>query len=62
MGEWSGRVAFVTGGSQRIGRAAAELLAAEGASVASPRASFVTGVDVRVDGGLLAMLPVRLPE
>src|SRR5690349_263809 len=34
MGEWSGRVAFITGGSQGIGRAAAELLAAEGASVA----------------------------
>jgi NAD(P)-dependent dehydrogenase (short-subunit alcohol dehydrogenase family) len=34
MGEWSGRVAFITGGSQGIGRAAAELLAREGASVA----------------------------
>jgi NAD(P)-dependent dehydrogenase (short-subunit alcohol dehydrogenase family) len=34
MGEWSGRVAFITGGSQGIGRATAELLAAEGASVA----------------------------
>jgi len=32
------------------------------AFLASPRASFVSGVDVRVDGGLLATLPVRLPE
>ncbi len=30
--------------------------------LASPKASFVTGADYRVDGGLLAALGVRLPE
>ena len=30
--------------------------------LAGPKASFVTGADYRVDGGLLAALGVRLPE
>jgi NAD(P)-dependent dehydrogenase (short-subunit alcohol dehydrogenase family) len=32
------------------------------AFLAGPRASFVTGVDLRVDGGLLASLPVSLVD
>jgi NAD(P)-dependent dehydrogenase (short-subunit alcohol dehydrogenase family) len=30
--------------------------------LASPRASFMTGTDVLVDGGLLAGVPVMLPD
>ncbi len=30
--------------------------------LASPRASFVTGADLRVDGGLLAAVAVALPD
>jgi NAD(P)-dependent dehydrogenase (short-subunit alcohol dehydrogenase family) len=32
------------------------------AFLAGPRASFVTGGDYKVDGGMLAALGVRLPE
>jgi NAD(P)-dependent dehydrogenase (short-subunit alcohol dehydrogenase family) len=32
------------------------------AFLASSRASFVTGGDYKVDGGMLAALGVRLPE
>lgn len=46
-----------------LGRVAQPAEVAEAvAFLASPRASFVTGVDVPVDGGLLASLPVALPE
>jgi NAD(P)-dependent dehydrogenase (short-subunit alcohol dehydrogenase family) len=46
-----------------LGRVARpEEIAAAIAYLAGPEASFVTGAELRVDGGLLATLPVPLPE
>jgi NAD(P)-dependent dehydrogenase (short-subunit alcohol dehydrogenase family) len=51
------------GSSHPLGRVAQPSEVAEVASfLASPRASFVTGEDIRVDGGLLAGLAVSLPD
>lgn len=51
------------GRSHPIGRVARpEEVAEVVAFLASERASFVTGAEYRVDGGLLATLPVALPE
>jgi NAD(P)-dependent dehydrogenase (short-subunit alcohol dehydrogenase family) len=51
------------GRSHPLGRVAQASEVAEVVSfLASPRGSFVTGEDVRVDGGLLAGLPVSLPD
>jgi NAD(P)-dependent dehydrogenase (short-subunit alcohol dehydrogenase family) len=51
------------GRSHPLGRVAQPREVAEVVSfLASPRASFMTGEEVRVDGGLLAGLPVSLPN
>jgi NAD(P)-dependent dehydrogenase (short-subunit alcohol dehydrogenase family) len=51
------------GRSHPLGRVARASEVAEVVSfLASPRSSFVTGEDVRVDGGLLAGLAVSLPD
>src|SRR5919112_6890105 len=51
------------GGMHPLGRGARpEEVAEVIAFLAGPRASFVTGGDYKVDGGMLAALGVRLPE
>ena len=55
------RVVADWGRSHPIGRVAQPAEVAEVvAFLADPAASFVTGEDVRVDGGLMAQIPVRL--
>jgi NAD(P)-dependent dehydrogenase (short-subunit alcohol dehydrogenase family) len=51
------------GSTHPLGRVAQPAEVADAvAYLASPRASFVTGTDLVVDGGLRATLPVALPE
>lgn len=62
MERLSGKIVFVTGATHGMGRAVADLFAAEGASVvatnvsppASGEASYVTGSELVIDGGHLA--------
>jgi NAD(P)-dependent dehydrogenase (short-subunit alcohol dehydrogenase family) len=51
------------GSSHPMGRVAkADEVAAAVAFLSGPDASFITGAEVKVDGGLLASLPVALPQ
>jgi NAD(P)-dependent dehydrogenase (short-subunit alcohol dehydrogenase family) len=56
------RTVAAWGGAHALGRVATlEEVGAVIAFLAGPRAGFITGADIRVDGGLLARLAVTLP-
>lgn len=63
IGQSADAVIATWGTAHPLGRVARpEEVAAVISFLASPRAAFVTGDDVRVDGGLLARLPAALPD